>query len=150
MDNCYENFRTVLTMHLCQVLSAEQIENVLQAVDMTMFDFDISKKQTDIIPISELPEVVKYFLASKAVSNVKKNTLNPLAISASLSAMLTSLIVLDHQRQDSVKAIRKYSGFESSAWRDIGNKATLFFRMSFHFDFIQLLGTFVSDPRGLQ
>ena len=76
MSNCYENFRTVLTMNLCQVLPADQLSAVLSAVDITMNDFEISKKSMDIIPASGgIPEVLKYFLASKAIANLSKNTL---------------------------------------------------------------------------
>ena len=75
MSNCYENFRTVLTMNLCQVMPADQLKAVLDAVDITMADFEISKKPMDIIPASGFPDVAKYYLASKGVSNLSKNTL---------------------------------------------------------------------------
>ena len=77
MSNCYENFRTVLTMNLCQVLPADQLKAALEAVDITMADFEISKKPMDIIPAdgNRMPEVLKYFLASKSIANLSKNTL---------------------------------------------------------------------------
>ena len=76
MPSCYENFRTVLTMNLCQILPSDQLKVVLDAVDITMADFEISKKPMEIIPASGgIPEVLKYFLASKAIANLSKNTL---------------------------------------------------------------------------
>ena len=75
MSNCYENFRTVLTMNLCQVLPADQLKAVLGAVDITMADFEISKKPMEIIPADGIPEVLQYFLASKAIANLSKGSL---------------------------------------------------------------------------
>lgn len=75
-ENNYENFRTVLTMNLCNVIDDPEIMcNVLKAVDITMNDFEINRKHMEIIPATGLPEVVKYFLASKAIANLSKNTL---------------------------------------------------------------------------
>jgi len=75
-ETCYENFRTVLTMNLASVITdSETIKNVLSMVDITMNDYEISKKPMEIIPASGLPEVVKYYLASKGVANLSKNTL---------------------------------------------------------------------------
>ncbi len=75
-DNCYENFRTVLMLNLTSVVTDPEImKNVLSMVDITMNDFDISRKPMDIIPATGLPEVVKYYLASKAIANCSKGTL---------------------------------------------------------------------------
>ena len=62
-------------MNLCQVMPADQLKAVLDAVDITMADSEISKKQMDIIPASGCPDVAKSYLASKGVSNLSKNTL---------------------------------------------------------------------------
>lgn len=43
--------------------------------DLTMNDFEISNKSKSIFPITGFPEVAKYFLASKGVANLSKNTL---------------------------------------------------------------------------
>lgn len=75
-ENCYENFRTVLSLNLCQVTQdPEMMQNILKVVDITMSDYDIIKKPMDIIPATGLPEVVKYYLASKAIANCSKGTL---------------------------------------------------------------------------
>lgn len=75
-SNTYENFRTVLTLNLCSVISdPEQLNNVLKMVDISLNDFEISRKQMDIIPATGFPEVAKYYLASKGIANLSKNTL---------------------------------------------------------------------------
>ena len=74
-DNAYENFRTVLTMNLCQVLSADQLSKALEAVDISMDDFEITKKQMEIITADGIPEVVKRYIASKYISHCSTGTL---------------------------------------------------------------------------
>lgn len=76
MSTSYERFRTILTMNLCSVLNNEQLQEVLKTVDVSMNDFDITRKQMDIIPInSAIPDVVKMFIASKAIANRSPKTL---------------------------------------------------------------------------
>ena len=75
-ESCYENFRTILALNLCQVTQdPEMMQKILQTVDITMSDFEVSKKPMDIIPATGVPEVVKYYLASKAIANRSKTTL---------------------------------------------------------------------------
>lgn len=76
MSTNYENFRTVLTLNLSTVIDdPETLKNVLSMVDLSMQNFEISNKPLDIIPASGFPEVAKYYLASKGVSNLSKGTL---------------------------------------------------------------------------
>ena len=76
LESTYEKFRTVLTLNLSSVIQdTEVMKNVLQMVDMTMNDFEIAPKQVDLIVADEFPEVAKYFLASKGIANLSKNTL---------------------------------------------------------------------------
>lgn len=76
MSTNYENFRTVLTLNLSTVIDdQEMLKNVLSMVDLSMQNFEISNKPLDIIPASGFPEVAKYYLASKGVSNLSKGTL---------------------------------------------------------------------------
>ena len=75
-QSIYETFRTVLAMNLCTVIQdSGMLHKVLDMVDITMNDFEISKKQLEIIPATGTPDVVKYFLASKAIANLSKRTL---------------------------------------------------------------------------
>ena len=75
-ETCYENFRTVLTLNLSSIIQdPKTIKSVLDMVDISMNDFEISKKPMEIIPVDGFPEVAKYFLASKGIANLSRNTL---------------------------------------------------------------------------
>ena len=71
----YETFRTVLTMNLCGVLPADRLAEVLRAVDVTLCDFEISRKQMALITCAGTPDIVKYYLASKAIARRSSGTL---------------------------------------------------------------------------
>lgn len=75
-EKSYENFRTVLAMNLCKFLQSDQLKAVLETIDITMADYEISKKSVEIIHETGFPEVAKCFLASKAISNLSQGTLN--------------------------------------------------------------------------
>lgn len=75
-NDAYETFRTVLTMNLCRAVQDPDIlRGVLEAVDVTMHDFELSRKPLEIIPAAGVPEVVKIFLASKGIANLSAKTL---------------------------------------------------------------------------
>ena len=76
LENIYENFRNVLTMNLCSVLPSDKINDVLKAVDISMSNFELSRKKTALITTTAVPDVVKMYLASRAVSNLSIGTLN--------------------------------------------------------------------------
>ena len=73
--NNNELFRTDLQTKLAAVLTPEQLREAMKAVDMTSDNYDISRKPVELITTDSLPEVVKFYLASKAVENVSKGTL---------------------------------------------------------------------------
>ena len=70
-----ESFRTVLIMNLCSVIGPEQMTDVLRAVDLSMQDYEISRKEMGLITAEGVPEVVKYYLASKAIAHRSAKTL---------------------------------------------------------------------------
>ena len=75
-ENVYESFRAVLTMNLCTVTQDPALlHDVLQMVDITMSDFDLRRKQMEIIPAADMAPVIKCYLASKAVANLSRGTL---------------------------------------------------------------------------
>ena len=74
-SNPYENFRTVLTMNLCNVLPADQLPDVLQAVDVSLNDFEITKKNMDLIAPATVPDVIRHYLGTRAVANLSMETL---------------------------------------------------------------------------
>ena len=65
-DNAYEKFRLTLTMNLCKVLPADQLAAALEAVDVTMDEYEITRKRMELITADGVPEVVKIFIAAKA------------------------------------------------------------------------------------
>ena len=74
-SNAYEHFRTVLIMNLASAVSADQLPAVLEAIDVTMNDFEISSKPMSLITTEGTPDVVKYYIGSKAVANKSIKTL---------------------------------------------------------------------------
>jgi integrase/recombinase XerD len=76
IESAYETFRTVLTMNLCSVVQdPDVLRGVLEMVDVSMSDFEISKKQMEIIPAQDMTPVIKCYLGSKAVSSLSMGTL---------------------------------------------------------------------------
>lgn len=73
--NSYEQFRDILASNLYKIVDDEQISKILQAVDMSLSGFDISRKPVELTVSTGIPEVVKYYLVSKAVANLSKSTL---------------------------------------------------------------------------
>ena len=74
-ENLYEQFRTVLTMNLCNVLPPDQISDALKAVDISISDYEITRKPMGLITTGDVPDVVKIYLASRAVSNLAHSSL---------------------------------------------------------------------------
>ena len=68
--NNNESFRDDLAARLASVLPPEQLRDALHAVDQTVTDYEIQKKETGLTLISGLPPVVDLYLASKAVENL--------------------------------------------------------------------------------
>lgn len=71
----YEQFRTVLTMNLCNVLPPDEISAALKAVDISINDYEITRKPMALITTEEVPDVVKLYLASRAISNLAHSSL---------------------------------------------------------------------------
>ncbi len=68
--NNNETFSDDLAARLASVLPPEQLRDALHAVDQTVTDYEIQKKETGLTLISGLPPVVDLYLASKAVENL--------------------------------------------------------------------------------
>ena len=74
-ENAYEKFRLSLTMNLCKVLSADQLAAALEAVDVTMDEYEITRKRMELITADGVPEVVKIYIAAKHISHCSTGTL---------------------------------------------------------------------------
>lgn len=70
-----ELFRNELINRLSGSISQAQLRTVLDAFDVASSGFDISRRPLDIISVESVPEVVKWFIASKAVANLSPKTL---------------------------------------------------------------------------
>lgn len=73
MDNS-ELFRNAFISQLD--LPPDQMVAVLHAFDAASSNYEISRKQLDIIPTNGIPEVVKWFLASKSIENIGRKTID--------------------------------------------------------------------------
>lgn len=75
MPESSENFRNELITKLYTSIPSDQLQKVLFIVDSTLLSYDVTRKPVALITAGEIPEVVKYFIASKAVKNASINTL---------------------------------------------------------------------------
>ena len=76
MSSNSELFRNDLYLHLTGKLTPDQLRDVLAAVDLTASSYEITRKKLDLVPASGIPEVVRWYLASKSIENVSIGTLN--------------------------------------------------------------------------
>lgn len=75
MSDNSETFRNELAAKLLASLPQDQVRDILAVLDSTLPSYDISRKPLDLIPSDGLPDVVKYFIASKSVENLSLGTL---------------------------------------------------------------------------
>ena len=73
----YENFKTDFALNLtCSQFTNEQIQTIMGALDKSMYNYDISEKQTGIMVYnSELPELAQKFLVTKKIEGYSDGTL---------------------------------------------------------------------------
>lgn len=71
-----ESFRNEILSRLLQSMPQEQVMGVLEALDSTLQHYDVSHKPVSIVPVDGVPEVIKHYLASKAIQNLSPGTLH--------------------------------------------------------------------------
>ena len=76
MAGSSESFRNELVSKLIEELPQDQVGKITSLLDATLSDYDVTRKPVSIIPIGGIPEVVKIFIASKAVANASTGTLH--------------------------------------------------------------------------
>lgn len=76
MANSSEGFRNELVSKLLAEIPQDQLSKITSVLDSTLSDYDVTRKPMSLITIGGIPEVVKYFLASKAVANASDSTLH--------------------------------------------------------------------------
>ena len=72
----YEMFRTAIASRLHDRLPVKLLHDVLQQIDEVASKYEIRRTCTDIILVSDEPEMVKMYLTSLAIANKAKSTLN--------------------------------------------------------------------------
>lgn len=70
-----ESFRTELICRLMNSMPQDQVKSVMSILDSALCDYDVSRKPLELITADGIPDVVKCFLASKAVENASQSTL---------------------------------------------------------------------------
>lgn len=75
MSDNAEAFRSMLVSRLSDSISQDQLRSVLAVLDSALQEYDITRKPVALVPASGMPDVVKYFLASKAIENASPGTL---------------------------------------------------------------------------
>lgn len=72
----YEQFRNQFTVALAGHFSDDVIDIILSELDKTAYDYEISKKSTEIVVYNdELPEIVKTYLVCKRMEGLSDGTL---------------------------------------------------------------------------
>lgn len=75
MSTSSESFRNELAARLLAAIPQDQIATVLSVLDTTLSGYDVSRKQVELIASDTVPEVARYYIASKAVANLSAGTL---------------------------------------------------------------------------
>lgn len=75
MDNS-ESFRNEISSRLYGTVPQDQLKRVLDNLDSVLAGYEVTRKQLSIIPATGMQEVVKFFIASKAVKNLSPGTLH--------------------------------------------------------------------------
>ena len=75
MSDNSELFRNAIASQLESVISQDALTSVMRVFDVTSAGYDISRKKVELIRSDGIPEVVKWFIASKAIANCSSKTL---------------------------------------------------------------------------
>ena len=72
----YEQFKNQFALTLAATYSADDIEVILKKLDMVAYNYEVTKKQTEVaVYNSEMPELVKTYLVCKKVEGLSELTL---------------------------------------------------------------------------
>lgn len=75
----YEQMKNEFLLNLSntETFSSDELNTILTCLDLSVYNYDILRKQTQIIPYNqELPEMVKMFIVSKSIEGYSEGTLN--------------------------------------------------------------------------
>ena len=71
----YDSMRVELLGMLQEQFPVADVAGILQIVDAVAYKYEINKKETALTVIGSVPEIVKLYIAAKAVENLTKGTL---------------------------------------------------------------------------
>lgn len=72
----YEHFKNQFALTLSATFTKDDIEIILKKLDVVAYDYDVTKKETSIVPYNtELPEMVKTFLVCKKIEGLSEGSL---------------------------------------------------------------------------
>ena len=72
----YETLRNDLSVRLLESFTPDQVRGILASLDIVSSDYDITRKSKELILVGSMPEIVKVYIASKAVENRSPLTLD--------------------------------------------------------------------------
>ena len=71
----YDSMRLELIGKLSEQFPAETVERIVTTVDVVSNGYEISRKETGLIVNGSIPEIVKVYIAAKAVENLSRGSL---------------------------------------------------------------------------
>lgn len=72
----YETLRNDLSVRLLESFTPDQVRGILESLDIVSSDYEVTRKSKDLILVGSMPEIVKVYVASKAVENRSPRTLD--------------------------------------------------------------------------
>jgi len=73
----YEAYRTEIASLLLEQYNATLSSSILEIIDKVSTQYDVKRKQMELIVATDaIPQIVKYYIASKAVENKSRHTIN--------------------------------------------------------------------------
>ena len=71
----YETLRNDLSVRLLESFTPDQVREILASMDVISADYEITRKSRELILVGGVPEIVKIYIASKAIENRSMRTL---------------------------------------------------------------------------
>lgn len=75
MGNNEEMFRRAFATKMNGIVDQEQYQSIMSAFDEVVHDYNIECKNMDMILVTDIPEIVKIYIASKHIENLSMKTL---------------------------------------------------------------------------
>ena len=76
MANNSERFRNEFASRVIDLLPPDKVNDILKELDTVMYGYEVSNKPVELITTDPIPEIVKKFIASKAIAGCSFKTVN--------------------------------------------------------------------------